>query len=649
MRSMLVVLTALSLCAGSSWPGSAVQALASTQGPLSVRAPYAAHVTIPRDTLLAQGWSSSALANLQVRRHTQLIASELDATGLHFISETNQSPFSSQSVYWLSVENNDTSETPRIPAADQALSWAPDQVYSSLAHARGQDGWFAAELRPDTEPVQIALTLPQALPVASKLELQLAAQTDTEHSLLVALNGSPAKTLHWQSAAFEAGTYTITTPCALAAGALTLEIALASAAEDSMLLESISLPEVRMPLPALTITQLEEVQNVASTDADTLLIGASALLPALQPLVAAHEALGERVALVPVQAAYDRYSFGERDPNAIRSLIRDWQPRPQRVILLGDGSLRMRDPLDGPDMSIPPFIVNADPKNGAVPCDTCYVRLDTDDPLDDLMPDLAIGRLPVHTQAEAAALADKIAAALLRPVPGSWSKQALVVVDNDQDELGNADPAGPFTPLAAQAASLMNGMQLRNFAYTPGQTSPSGRYSTAAALREELFSAWNAGAGLLLYIGHASPWQWAWTSSQESTPYIFSIYDAARLNNGKRLPILISFSCQSGNSFHPELESSDERLLLRQEGGIIASLSPVGSAVIHGHSTLAAAVIPALNSHASLGEAHLAGMRSLIESGRDLDLAFSYQLLGDPDLRLPQASQISVFLPGVQR
>ena len=121
------------------------------------------------------------------------------------------------------------------------------------------------------------------------------------------------------------------------------------------------------------------------------------------------------------------------------------------------------------------------------------------------------------------------------------------------------------------------------------------------------------------------------------------------MTNGKRLPILLSLSCQSGNSFHPDLPTTDERLLLRAEGGIIAALSPAGSAVIAGHSRLSDAVLPSLEHGVSLGEAHLSGIASLITSGRDLDLAFSYQLLGDPDVRLPHPTDVRVFLPLVLR
>lgn len=648
MMRLLIALLGLLLFCGSI--ANNARAQTGTLLPMRVAVPYAAHVHIPHNVLLSSGWSESTLANLRVRHQGQLIEHEISAAGLYFRAEANTSPFSSEAVYWLTEEAS-PAEKPHTPPADQALDWAPDTVYSSIAHSAGGDGWFAAELRSDSKPLQIVLTLPALLPAGSKLELALAPLLDGPHALQARFNGVAAQPLAWQAELLKLQRYTISTPIAVPAGRLTIELALTSIEEDGLLLEGISLPDARLPLPQLNVTQLDAALALPDAAADTLILAPRSMLTAIGSLVTAHEALGQRVMLLDVQAAYDQYSFGEQNPHAIRNLIRSWQPRPQRVILVGDGSLRMRDPAYGPHIGIPPYIVNADPKNGAVPCDSCYVRLDSDNPLDDPMPNMPIGRLPAHTPAEAALLAEKSALALLNPTAGQWSNQTLIIVDNDQDELGYADPAGPFTPLAAHMANLLERMQMRQFAYRPDQASDSqkGAYATAAALRQELFPAWNAGAGLLVYVGHASPWQWAWTSPQEATPHLFNVYDTALLNNRTRLPILFSLSCQSGNSFHPDLPSTDERLLLHAEGGIIAALSPAGSAIIRGHSSLSDGVLPALEHTASLGEAHLSGIASLIKAGRDLDLAYSYQLLGDPDIRLPQPKDIHVFLPLVTR
>ncbi|HEU5089443.1 MAG TPA: hypothetical protein VFT99_18430, partial [Roseiflexaceae bacterium] len=77
--------------------------------------------------------------------------------------------------------------------------------------------------------------------------------------------------------------------------------------------------------------------------------------------------------------------------------------------------------------------------------------------------------------------------------------------------------------------------------------------------------------------------------------------------------------------------------------------SPVGSGVNRGHSLFGGAVVAALAQGATLGAAHRAGLEALARSERDLDLAFGYQLLGDPDVSLPGAIDRTLFLPLVTR
>ncbi|HEU5089298.1 MAG TPA: C25 family cysteine peptidase, partial [Roseiflexaceae bacterium] len=174
-------------------------------------------------------------------------------------------------------------------------------------------------------------------------------------------------------------------------------------------------------------------------------------------------------------------------------------------------------------------------------------------------------------------------------------------------------------------------------------------YQDVGALRTALLTSWNHGAALVVYAGHASPWQWGWTGPNEAAAHLFHLYDADSLGNGERLPIVLSLTCRSGDVFNPTLQATDERLLLRREGGIAAALSPVGSGVNRGHTLFGSAVVAALVHGATLGAAHQAGLEALARSEHDLDLAFGYQLLGDPDLSLPGAMDRTLFLPLITR
>lgn len=275
-----------------------------------------------------------------------------------------------------------------------------------------------------------------------------------------------------------------------------------------------------------------------------LLITHATLRPALDPLITTHQQRGEIVGVVDVQTAYDAWSFGERDPEAIRSLIRAavayWQPAPRAVLLVGAGNARMRVLPGEADLTlIPPYFVDADPVRGEIACDTCYTRLDADDPLADPLPDLPIGRLPARTLNDAQTIVRKTARYLTAPPAGRWRTETLLLADNDHELTGQPDPAGSFVSTAEAAAALLpRGMHVERFYYAPDHPSGDGFYPNVAELRCRLFRALDGGsphdracpllphgtqpgAALWIYAGHGSPWQWAETSPSAATPYLW--------------------------------------------------------------------------------------------------------------------------------
>ncbi|HEU4328096.1 MAG TPA: C25 family cysteine peptidase, partial [Roseiflexaceae bacterium] len=382
-------------------------------------------------------------------------------------------------------------------------------------------------------------------------------------------------------------------------------------------------------------------------------------------------ALGEQVQVVDVQTAYDLFSFGERSPEAIRSLIRlaaaQWSPAPQRVLLVGAGTVALRGaPQVGRDTLIPPYLlVDTDPR-GEVACDTCYGRLQTEDPRDQLVPDLAVGRLPARTLAEAELLVAKTATALLRPPDGPWQARAVLLADNDREADGTPDPAGPFSATVDQLAAALPGHGVTRLIYAPDQPTSSAYDPDAARLRCRLFRLLDGGAAsdracppnppgfapgaaLWVYAGHGNQWQWAATSLSAPVPHLVYLYDADARRNGDRLPILLTLTCVSGDWANPTLETIEERLLLRPGGGTVASLGSAGLGVIGAYGAFGMVVAAALGEGADLGTAHRAGIQAATAGGAHRDIAFAYSVLGDPSVRLPWVPRHQVLLPEVRR
>lgn len=239
-----------------------------------------------------------------------------------------------------------------------------------------------------------------------------------------------------------------------------------------------------------------------------------------------------------------------------------------------------------------------------------------------------------------------------------------MLADNDRQADGTPDPAGAFTTVAEQGlAVLPAGIRVTRLYYAPDHTLAEGPFEPdTARLRCHLFRTLDggrtadrdcapvdtaaAGAALWVYVGHGSPWQWANTTPTAPTPYLWYLYDADRLRNGGRLPIMLAMTCLSGDFANPILQANDERLLLRDGGGVVASLSSSGEGVNTGHARLLAGVLGTLyapTGDTSIGAAHLAGLRAL-DTGTP-NIAFAFGLLGDPFVRAPFIPRTRIMLP----
>jgi hypothetical protein len=280
----------------------------------------------------------------------------------------------------------------------------------------------------------------------------------------------------------------------------------------------------------------------------------------------------------------------------------------------------------------------------------------TDDPRAQPLPDLLVGRLPVDSLAQAQTVISKTLGYLKAPPAGSWRSTALLLADNYLDQSGQPVATDDF---AAEAESLITalppGLAARRFFFDPSPAGAGkpGRYRSSDLLRADFLRAWDEGAALVTYTGHANYWQWADTAPGAATPWLWYVYDADARANGGRLPVLLTLTCLTGFFHEPSLSTTDERLLTWPRGGIVASFSPAGKGVANGHDLFGRAVLRALYSRdpgqRTLGAAQRAGFATLQANSNFLDLTFTYGLFGDPALHLAFAPTSWNFLPAVRR
>jgi hypothetical protein len=370
-------------------------------------------------------------------------------------------------------------------------------------------------------------------------------------------------------------------------------------------------------------------------DVATVYVVPDVFRAALEPLLAHRRASGTPATAVTTEAIYAGWSGGMVDPEAIRSFIRyassTWRIKPTALVLVGDGTNDPRNYTGIGQISwLPPYLAVVDPWLGETACETCYVQLHGADPLDDALPDLAVGRLSVKSADEMSALATKIIGYETNRTLGGWRSRVVAIADN-------ADSGGDFALAADRIATLHPpGVERMRIYYDPdAPTNQPWRIADTEVARQRTIAAFTSGAGLISYIGHGVQYQWAATAPPAN--FLLFVDDPALMQNAPRLPIVLSMTCLTSAFQQPALRGTtiDEALVLSRNGGAIAVWGSTGLGVLFGHDALERGFIRALWSaqpqQPEIGELTLAGYLELFTAGgRGQESLRTFALLGDP-------------------
>lgn len=307
---------------------------------------------------------------------------------------------------------------------------------------------------------------------------------------------------------------------------------------------------------------------------------------ALQPLLDVRA----KALLVDIEDVYDEYSFGAKDPQAIRSFLAGVRPR--AVLLAGDGSYDPRDFVGGAASDVIPvhFVESAMQRT---PSDAWFADFDGDG-----VADAGIGRLPARDATELQSMVAKIV---------GYERDAAHPRD-----VVYVRGSGGFAEQTAIAATQID-------IETEG----------VVAARQNLLQRWLNGAGIIHFGGHGSVEVW------ESSAF-FTSTDASSMTNA-HLPLVVAMTCLNGY-FHDLMQESLAESLLRNANG--------GAAAVWAFSTLTEpagqlaaneALLTALAAGKSLGDATRLAQRATV----DPDVRSTLLLFGDPTMRMNGTSTIT--------
>ncbi len=381
-----------------------------------------------------------------------------------------------------------------------------------------------------------------------------------------------------------------------------------------------------------------------SNGADYIIITHPNFAANIQPLADYRASKGWRVQVVDVNEIYDQFGYGLFTPEAIRSFLAyayaNWQePKPAYALLVGNGNYNFKNyPGDSIEPNyIPTFIKLVDPWIGMTATDSHMVTLEPNSPL----PSIALGRLPVLTTAQVDAWVTKITNYETAPPPGSWRNTATFISDNAYESNGNADSAGDFWQFSDEIASdpyyVPAPMTVERIYYNPCTNTgaypwcalPYSTYSSVASTRTALLGAFNSGRLIINYVGHGSIAGWAHN--------LFLFNDPPNLTNGAMLAMMLPMTCMDGFFHSPGSQSVSEALVNQTNGGAIGSFAPTGFGVASGHDFLDRGFFEAVMQigRTRIGDAAVLGkVKLLTDSGSNLDLLQTYNLLGDPATNL---------------
>jgi uncharacterized repeat protein (TIGR01451 family) len=582
--------------------------------------------TVTRGSLEAAGLPAGVrLAECRLTREGLPVPFEVSNEGgvaesLVFRAEALETAYSSRGVTVLTWAGRSPAMT--VPLTSEADPARPGwfRVGRPLLYVPsvppGTDPWLWDQLVPgygtwpyEWDPTAGSFDLtgwPDVVSAAVPVRLRFQGMTEHRHVVSVSLNGESLGTVELDgmvSAYLEA----IATQLRPTANELRIDYATADGDPDGYAyldyLEFVRPRGWADPPVAATVRPFDDA--LPGAGADYLIVTHPLFAAQAERLAEAKRREGMQVAVADVENAYDRWSGGIPEANAVRALVRRVAARRRLlyVLLLGDDSFDPDDRAGFGGRTFVPSLNGWDGVFGRVASENRYADIDGDG-----RPELAIGRLPARTAAEADALVDKVERQRALLAPGA--SRHLFAVD---------DPGPDGFDFAAEARSVAARLPAR------AARAWADVADGAPAARGRLFSALAEGAAFTHYFGHGGPESWA-------DEGLLTVEDAASLPSTGT--VVLAWSCQTQFFQYIFGPSVNESLLLKPDGGAVAAFGPFGITDAPLQTALYERLYDELlGSRTTLGEAiRRAKARAVAENPAAVPVVEGWNLLGDPSL-----------------
>lgn len=384
------------------------------------------------------------------------------------------------------------------------------------------------------------------------------------------------------------------------------------------------------------------------------------LLSPAQRLAAFHEQHDSlKVKIVPADELYNEFSSGTPDANAYRRYLKMLYDRaeteeqqPKYLLLFGDAVWDNRMLTSDCKAFDPDDYLLAFESENSFSELYCYVDdgwftlLDDGEGTNQLSSDkqdVAVGRFPVTTLADAEAVVDKTISYAEDANAGAWQNVIVFMGDDGNQNLHMRD----VNETADNISSLYPNYQVKKVmwdAYTRVSSSTGNTYPEVSSIIKQQQA---LGALIFDYAGHGRP-------DQISHESVLRLNDFRNFSNSN-LPLWITASCDI-MPFDGTEATIGETALLNSKGGAVAFYGTTRTVYANYNKSLNTTflkyVLRQVNGKPTpLGEAQRLTKNEMITTGQDRTAnKLQYSLLGDPalSLNLPRQNVVIDSLAGVK-
>jgi hypothetical protein len=291
------------------------------------------------------------------------------------------------------------------------------------------------------------------------------------------------------------------------------------------------------------------------------------------------------VSVVNLPLIYNEFGSGKQDISAIRDFMKmmydragsDTSLMTEYLVLFGDGSYDPKSRIDNANNFIPTYqSYETYSETASYTSDDFFGLLDASeggeiaDNSQDM--DVAIGRLPVGSSTEANAIVQKIinyktkkndANCATLSNNNSW-RNSITFIADDEDYNTHINSTEDLAEHTRSLFPVFNYEKIYLDAYKQQNTPAGDRYPD---VNKAILDRMNSGTLIMNWVGHGGETNWAHER-------IFNMADIVNLENGIRLPLFVTATCEFSR-FDLPARTAGEWLVVNDKGGAIASITTV--------------------------------------------------------------------------